>query len=123
MEKAELKKFKELLLKMKSDIINSGVLNSREDLQVSTDDLADEADLANNVINQQVTFNMRNREFAKLRAIEVALERIEDGTYGHCEECDEAIGKKRLEHQPWADLCITHAEEREREEQRFKRIG
>ncbi len=108
---------------LRSEILNGGILRKNEDLTVSTDDLADEADLANNVINQQVSFNMRSRELSKLRSIELALERIEDGTYGHCEECDEEISAKRLDNQPWADLCITHAEEREREEQRFKRVG
>ncbi|MGK0368060.1 MAG: DnaK suppressor protein, partial [Thermoproteota archaeon] len=55
------------------------------------------------------------KELAKLRAVEFALMRIEDGSYGHCEECEEEIGAKRLQTQPWADLCIVHAEERERE--------
>ncbi|EQC50197.1 putative RNA polymerase-binding protein DksA [Bacteriovorax sp. BSW11_IV] len=123
MDKAKLEKYKDKLLHLRSEILNGGILRKNEDLTVSTDDLADEADLANNVINQQVSFNMRTRELTKLRAIELALERIEDGTYGHCEECDEEIAAKRLDNQPWADLCITHAEEREREEQRFKRVG
>lgn len=123
MDKAKLQIYKEKLMLLRSEILNGGILAKNEDLTVSTDDLADEADLANNVINQQVSFNMRTRELSKLRSIEMALERIEDGTYGHCEECDEEISAKRLDNQPWADLCITHAEEREREEQRFKRVG
>lgn len=123
MEKQKLDKYKEKLLSMKAEILNNGVLRKREDLEISSDDLPDEADIAQNVINQQVTFNMRAREMEKLRAIEYALQRIEDGTYGFCEDCDEPIGAKRLEHQPWADLCITHAEEREREQNRFKKVG
>ena len=114
-------KFKTLLLQAKIKIMSGGILRSNEDLTVSSDDLSDEADLASSVINQQVTFNMRQRELVKLKAIEEALYRIEQGSFGHCEECDESIGEKRLENQPWTSLCITHAEEQERENQKFIR--
>lgn len=114
-----MEKFKALLLQAKVKIMNGGILRSTEDLTVSSDDLSDEADLATSVINQQVTFNMRQRELVKLKAIDEALYRIEQGAYGHCEECDEAIGDKRLENQAWTTLCITHAEEQERENQKF----
>lgn len=120
MNQKELKEFKEKLLMIKSTILNSGVLRSTEDLTISSDDLPDEADLANNVINQQVTFNMRNRELDKLKNIEMALMRIEEGTYGVCEDCEEPIGMKRLNNQPWAEMCITHAEELERQQVQFK---
>ena len=120
-EKAKMEKFKTLLLQAKVRIMNGGILRSTEDLTVSSDDLSDEADLATSVINQQVTFNMRQREIGKLKAIEEALYRMEQGTYGHCEECEESISEKRLENQPWTTLCITHAEEQERENQKFIR--
>jgi DnaK suppressor protein len=114
MDKAKMEKFKVLLLQAKVKIMNGGILRSTEDLTVSSDDLSDEADLAASVINQQVTFNMRQRELVKLKAIDEALYRIEQGAYGCCEECDE-----RLENQAWTTLCITHAEEMERENQKF----
>lgn len=123
MEAEKLEHFKKKLLAAKAEILNGGILTSTEDLKMSTDDLPDEGDVANAVINQQVTFNMRARAMHKLRLIETALHRVEDGTYGHCEDCDEPIGTKRLENQPWAELCITHAEEREREEQHIRRVG
>jgi len=121
-EKNEMEKFKTLLLQAKIRIINGGILRSSEDLTISSDDLADEADLASSVVNQQVTFNMRQRELGKLKCIEDALFRIDQGVYGHCEECDEQIGAKRLENQPWTTLCITHAEEQERESQKFMKV-
>lgn len=121
MDKAKIEKFKALLLQTKVKIMNGGILRSIEDLQVSTDDLSDEADLASSVINQQVTFSMRQRELVKLKAIDEALYRCEQGSYGHCDECEETIGEKRLENQPWTTLCITHAEELERENQKFIR--
>lgn len=119
MDKEKLLYFKNKLLRLKTSILNGGILSSTEDLHTSSDDLSDETDLATNIISQQVSFNIRDREIDKLRLIDMALERIEDGTYGVCEDCNEAINHKRLENQPWTDLCIVHAEERERESQKF----
>ena len=123
MTKAQLEELKESLLKMKQEILDRGILTSKEDLHVSSEDLPDEADLASSVINQQVSFSMRQRETHKLRRIAEALNRIEEGTYGQCEDCGDSIGFKRLLNQPFTDVCITHAEEREREQLRFQRIG
>lgn len=120
MNKKDLEKLKEQLLLTKQRIINGGLLKSNEDLTVASEDLPDEADLATNVIHQQVSFNLRNRELAKLRLVEAALQRIEDGTYGCCLDCDEEIHLTRLKNQPWAAFCIIHAEEREREGSRFQ---
>ena len=116
MDKKKLEHFKELLLKHRQQILNVGLLNKSEDLHVAEEDLSDETDLASSLIQQQLNCTIRDREYAKLRKIDMALERIAEGTFGHCEECDEEISLKRLENQPWAELCITHAEEREREE-------
>ena len=116
MEKKKLDYFKGLLLKHRQQIMTVGILNNSEDLHVSEEDLSDETDLASSLIQQQLTCTMRDREYAKLRRIDAALDRIAEGTYGHCDECEEEIGLKRLENQPWADLCIQHAEEKEKEE-------
>lgn len=121
MDKKKIEHFKQLLLKHRQQIMNVGLLNKSEDLHVSEEDLSDETDLASSLIQQQLTCTIRDREFAKLRRIDMALEKISDGTFGHCEECEEEIGMKRLENQPWAELCITHAEEKEREESQIWR--
>jgi DnaK suppressor protein len=120
-DKKKLEHFKNLLLKHRQQILNVGLLNKSEDLHVSEEDLADEMDLASSLIQQQLTCTIRDREFVKLRRIDLALERVQEGSYGHCEECEEEISFKRLENQPWAELCITHAEEKEREESQIWR--
>jgi DnaK suppressor protein len=101
--------------------MNVGLINKSDDLHVAEEDLSDETDLASSLIQQQLNCTIRDREYAKLRRIDFALDRIGEGTYGHCEDCEEEIGMKRLENQPWAELCITHAEEREREESQIYR--
>ena len=121
MDKKKLEHFKELLLKHRQQILNVGLLNKSEDLHVAEEDLSDETDLASSLIQQQLTCTIRDREYAKLRRIDAALDRVAEGTFGHCEECEEEIGMKRLENQPWAELCITHAEEKEREESQIWR--
>ena len=116
MDKKQLEHFKALLLKHRQLILNSGLINNSEDLHVSQEDLSDETDLASSLVSQQISVSIRERELSKLKRIDFALERISEGSFGHCEECDEEIGLKRLENQPWAELCIFHAEEKEREE-------
>ena len=116
MDKKKLEHFKGLLLKHRQQILNVGLLNKSDDLHVASEDLSDETDLASSLIQQQLNCTIRDREYAKLRKIDWALEKINDGSYGHCEDCEEEISMKRLENQPCADLCITHAEEKEREE-------
>jgi DnaK suppressor protein len=121
MDKKKLDQFKALLLKHRQQILNGGLLNNSEDLHISEEDLSDETDLATSMINQQISCSIRDREIFKLRRIDHALERVQDGTYGHCDECEDEIGMKRLENQPWSELCIVHAEEKEREDAQIYR--
>ena len=51
---------------------------------------------------------------AELEDIQLALRRIEDGSYGKCEECGKPIGDERLEAKPWARYCIVHQAEMEK---------
>jgi DnaK suppressor protein len=67
-----------------------------------------------------MSFSLRDRELARLREIDAALYRIDEGTYGMCEESGEPIEKKRLEKQPWAKYTIYYAEQMERESRNFK---
>ena len=121
MEKKKIEHYKQLLLKHRQQILNVGLLNKSDDLHVSEEDLSDETDLATSLVQQQLSCTIRDREYSKLRKIDAALDRVSEGSYGHCDDCEEEISAKRLENQPWADLCIQHAEEREREESQIMR--
>ncbi len=112
MDKSKLEFFKNKLLQIKAQIINSGVLGKTEDIAITEE--GDEADLASSAIEQQVSLTIRDKEFGKLKAIDAALYRIDEGHFGFCGDCGDPIGQKRLEFQPWAELCIVHAEEQER---------
>lgn len=115
MNEKKIQHFKEKLLHARNQIINSGILNDLEDLKIQPDDLADEGDLANNAVQQQISFSIREKEMTKLKRIEAALGRIEEGVFGLCVESGEEIEPRRLENQPWAEFCIEVAEEHERE--------
>ena len=113
MNKKTVEFFKTKLLDARNQILNSGVLSNLDDLKIEP--VADEADLANNTVNQQISFSIREKEMNKLRRIDAALERVVEGTYGVCLESGEEISEKRLKGQPWAEFCLEVAEERERE--------
>mgnify|MGYP006273060843 FL=1 len=117
MKKKELARFTEKLLEEKSRLLNHS--EKKDDLQMSHDDLADEVDLASSELNQNVALKLRDRERSLLQKIELALAKIEEGTFGICEGCEEAIELKRLEARPMAELCIRCKEAQEVEEKKI----
>ena len=116
-----LKAQKELLLEHKQKTMNNINNQSKDDLHVDSDEIIEDGDQAQTYLNQNISFGLRERDLFKLREIEAALARIEDGTYGICEELDEPIGKKRLQKMPWTRLSIQAAEQNERDKAQFQR--
>jgi DnaK suppressor protein len=119
MEKVQLQKFKESLEAKRTEIIKRAEQTLQQDMSLDTDDFPDEMDLASSEYLQAFTFRLRGREKVFLSKIQKALERIENGTFGMCEECDEAISIKRLEARPETTLCIRCKEDQERVERDF----
>lgn len=116
MKKKDLAYFAARLKEDKSRVLNHSDKNKAQDLQLSTDDLADEVDLASSELNQGVALRLRDRDRLLLQKIEIALAKIEAGTYGVCDLCEEPIEAKRLEVRPVAELCIRCKEAQERAE-------
>lgn len=116
MKKKDLERFASLLREEKAAVLNHTEKNKKEDLTLSSDDLADEVDLASSELNQSVALRLRDRERHMLHKIELALAKIDSGTYGTCEACEEPIELKRLEARPVAELCIRCKEAQEKEE-------
>lgn len=108
-----VKKQREKLLKLKFELLNK--IKNFENLAIPSEEIMEEGDLAQAIIGQQVTFELKERELQRLKEIEMALEKMENGSYGICEETDEPIEIVRLEKMPWATLSIQAQEERERE--------
>jgi DnaK suppressor protein len=115
MTKEQLKKFKKIFEKeYRSVLFNDRVM--REDFEVCPDDRFDEVDQATTDIEQSMRMRLRNREVLYIKKIEQALKRIEDGTFGECDECGEDIELRRLEARPTATLCVGCKEDQERKE-------
>jgi DnaK suppressor protein len=119
LKKKELKRFRELLLEKKEEILKSAKKTLSEDMTLDADDLPDEMDLASSEYLQSFTFRLRGREKTFLKKIDHALAKIEEGTFGICEECEEPISIKRLEARPETTLCIRCKEDQERMEKAY----
>ena len=119
MNKVQLKKFKTLLTEKRDEIVKKAKQTLEEDMALDANDLPDEMDLASSEYLQSFTFRLRGREKTFLDKISKALQKIEDGTFGICEECGEEISVKRLEARPEATLCIRCKEDQERMEKDY----
>ena len=107
--------FKELLTKRLNELLNeanktvSGMTDQRENYPDPTDRASMESD-------RNFTLRIRDRERKLISKIREALDKIEEGTFGICEECGEEISTKRLEARPVTSLCIECKKKQENEE-------
>jgi len=111
--------FKNLLLKMKEEILNKGE-NTLEDLTEEVSNYADPTDRATAETDRAFTLRLRDRDLRLIKKIDAALARIEDGTFGICEECGEEIGMARLKARPVTTLCIHCKSKQEEQEALLK---
>lgn len=115
MNKVMLKKFKRIFEEQRKQILfNDRVV--REEFSANDDDRKDELDQASTDIAQSMHMRLCNRETIYLKKIDEALKRIEEKSFGQCEECGEDIEIRRLEARPTASLCISCKEEQEHRE-------
>ncbi|MFZ5445891.1 MAG: TraR/DksA family transcriptional regulator [Myxococcota bacterium] len=119
MSQKDLKRFKKSLEDSRKAIIENARKTMEEESNFDTDDLPDEIDQASSEYAQSMAFRLRDREKFLLKKIEKALARIEDGSFGMCERCEEPISMKRLEARPVTTLCIRCKEEQEKKEKSY----
>src|SRR3990172_1396965 len=86
------------------------------------DEGRDTYDLASDERDREINFILNDREREKLLAIDEALRRIKDKTYGLCESCEGEIHLGRLKVLPFTRLCVRCQEENERESKRQKNL-
>ncbi len=107
--------FRKKLLRWKDDILRE----SRETvshLQTETENHPDIADRASSETDRALELRTRDRQRKLISKIEEALRRIEDGSYGYCEETGEPIGVARLDARPIATMSLEAQERHERRE-------
>jgi len=108
--------FKQKLLDWKNDLkksSNEALFNSSLDDNSTSADMVDQA---SSYTEKNVELRAINRQIKLISKIDSALKKIENGTYGFCEETGEPIGLKRLMARPVATLCISAQEKHEKYE-------
>lgn len=126
MRKDFLKKANETLLETKKQLLREIQDRLKEETEGVKDDGRDTYDLASDERDREINFILNDRERGKLLAIEEALERIKEKTYGICEcgcdNCEGEIQLGRLKVLPFTRLCVKCQEEVERESKMQKRF-
>ncbi len=106
LDKKAIAKFKKILLKEREQIVGEVRQIVESSKEMGQDGIQDIGDEAANIYNKQVLLSLNENERTRLQEVDESLDRIENGTYGICEECGEPIGLKRLEVRPVAKYCV-----------------
>jgi RNA polymerase-binding protein DksA len=121
MNKADLSEYKDRILFLRarlrgdvSQLADAALKKSRSEANGDLSTMPIHmADIGSDNFEQEFTLSLMENEGVTLEQIESSLERIEDGTYGQCEECGVKIPKTRLNAIPYATLCVRCAEQQE----------
>jgi RNA polymerase-binding transcription factor len=111
--------FRRKLLNWRDEILRS-TKETLQHLQDDSEQHADIADRATSETERALELRARDRQRKLIAKIDAALERIEDGTYGYCEETGEPISLKRLDARPIATLSVEAQERHERRERVYR---
>ena len=113
MNPQQLEYFRQMLLNWRAELVHEAgeTLSDLNEGNLQQPDMADRASLET---DHQLVLRTRDRERKLISKIDSALNRIEDGSYGYCQETDEPISLKRLMARPIADLSLEAQERHER---------
>lgn len=116
MNPEQLEYFRRKLLLIKSELEES-IKNSSKEIKIESE-VIEEVEKSSRAVARDFEIQNRARNLDMIRKINQALERINDGSYGYCQETEEPIGVKRLEANPVALFCLEVQMEIEREGKR-----
>ena len=117
-----LKQAAETLLETKKQLLKEMQGRVKGETEGVKDEGRDTYDLASDERDREINFILNDREREKLLAIDEALQRIKEKTYGICENCEGEIQLGRLKVLPFTRLCVKCQEENERESKRQKTL-
>src|ERR1041385_9414601 len=117
-----LKQASEMLQDTKKQLVKERHGRVKEETEGVKDEGRDTYDLASDERDREINFILNDREREKLLAIDEALERIKDKSYGICESCEGEIHLGRLKVLPFTRLCVKCQEENEKESKRQKTL-
>ena len=122
MRKAVLKAAREKLLDMRRQVLREISEDLKQGREGAKEEGMDTYDLASEERDREISFILTDREREKLQAIQEALERVDDGTYGMCESCESEISSGRLNALPFTRLCVNCQAEHEKEAKASRRF-
>jgi DnaK suppressor protein len=111
--------FRQKLLDWREDILKEA-RETLQHLQDENQNHSDLADRASSETDRAIELRARDRQRKLISKIDAAIQRIDDGTYGYCEETGEPIALKRLEARPIATLSLEAQERHERRERVYR---
>lgn len=120
MRERELKHFQTLLNGKLDELLKEADRTVDGMTDAKAENFPDPTDRASLESNRNFTLRIRDRERKLIVKIKEALARIDDGSYGKCEECGEQIGRERLEARPVTTLCIDCKSMQEMQERKLK---
>jgi DnaK suppressor protein len=110
----DLTHFRSLLLVEKKSILDRATQVTKGGIGIDKNEMSDEVDLASVISEQSLKLKFLDRDRKLLKSINLALEKIEDGSYGYCEGTGDPIPRKRLEARPWCRHSVLYKEKLER---------
>jgi len=117
-----LTKVRENLEEMKAKLAQEIDLDLKAEREANKDEGMDTYDLASEERDREINFILSDRERAKIKSIEDALQRLNEGSYGICESCGIEIAEERLEALPFTRLCRDCQQDQEREARAQRRF-
>jgi DnaK suppressor protein len=122
MEKTQMTRLRKLLLERRTSMLRCGKIGMLQPISGevgnSLDSVKDEGDVSHFDQSQKIHYSRLGNVREIIRKIETALERLDSGDYGICEECGEEIGLERLKIIPYALYCRDCQEARELQQKR-----
>ena len=106
MKKNKLKHFQSLLENLCTKIVGDVEKTQHNKKSDEDEQMADISDDAARSYGRKLQGDLEDHEWVKLKQVEVALKKVEDGEYGICEQCEQEILETRLEIMPYTEFCI-----------------
>ena len=117
-----LAKVRESLDEMKTRLLSEMDSDLKAEREGNKDEGMDTYDLASEERDREINFILSDRERVKIKQIDDALERLDEGSYGVCESCGLEIGEERLQAMPFTRLCRDCQQDQEREARTQRRF-
>jgi len=106
MEAVELTETRESLLQLRAEVLAESERAYAASQSLGKDGVPDIGDMSSNSYHQEVLMNLSETQRSRVRDIDAALERMDQGVYGLCMRCEEEIPARRMEVRPFSRYCV-----------------